>query len=514
MADTPAMFPSGTRFGEGGRYEIRRRVGKGGMAEVYKAVDRRLGRRVVAIKTLSASMADHPFAGKMRELFIQEAQALSLISDDHVVSVFDFGVENGTPYMVMEYLRGVDLGAFLRAAKHFSVEEAVDLMLAICSGVYACHQAGIVHRDLKPGNIFLSQTPQGRQPKVLDFGVAKVPAAADDAESDRTELVVGTPSYMSPEQAAGRPANAASDQYAIGALLCRCIYGRVPEVPASSLPDVKGRRFVGLVDVIRRALDPTPAKRFGSVHELGQALLAFSSPVARARWKTYYHVAPRRFDPNTTGSITFATNVAEPLSDVATVVVERAPSSIGPADPTVLDAPPSRSEIGSMAATTIDVGSSAVVADLPEMPADVSYPGARPPQPRRHRHLNLNHDRLKIIGGAALAAALIATVSVGAARHVGRTIFRPAVLPSLAGFTSDPRPAEPSIPAAISVIQPPLSPPPSATAAAPTENNLGVKAAGVPSTGAVESSHHARRHREHTAPAPVPYGEDGLPILH
>jgi serine/threonine protein kinase len=505
MADQPVpTFSAGTRFGEGGRYEVRRRIGVGGMAEVYKAVDTRLGRRAVAIKTLSAAVADHPFSAKLRALFIGEAQALSRICDDNVVNVFDFGVEDGTPYMVMEYLHGVDLGAFLKAARRLAVTEAVDLMLAVCSGVYACHLAGIIHRDLKPANIFLSETPQGRQPKLLDFGVAKtpVPSAAD---SERTELVVGTPRYMSPEQSAGKPANELSDQYSIGALLYRCIYGRAPEGDRSSVPDLKIAHVAGLNEVIVRVLESSPAKRFPSVHALGQALLPFASQAAQARWRRYYHEAPIRFDPNTTSSIAF-TKSADPPSEAITVAADRSPSP-DLTDPTIIDEPSFSSQAGVAAATTIEAVSVQSTASAIEVSrADVSLV--------RGGTLTAYGDRMKIIGAAAVLAALIVTVSVIADRHLGRHVEHRSALPPIVRTTDD-RPTVPSAaPQAIEIGPHSLSPgedsPPN-----PAAETTAIRSADVvPSRSPARSTRRARRRRGQTSSDSIEYGSDGLPILH
>lgn len=306
MVDATPRFAPGTRLGDGGRYELRRRIGIGGMAEVYKAVDTRLADRVVAIKTLLASVASHACGDRIRRLFIQEAQALSRVKDENVVDVLDFGVvtDSETPYMVMEFLQGEDLGAFLKRTKQVNIADAVDVILGVCAGVHACHLAGIIHRDLKPANIFLAATLKGRQPKVLDFSVAKVLGPENDrAERTRTDLIVGTPSYMSPEQALGQPANELSDQYSIGALLYRSLTGRPPRgaepKPRELRPDIP----LDLEATILRAIDPTPANRFGTVHELGQHLLAHTSPAGRDRWKTYYEAPPTPLAPNLTGSI-------------------------------------------------------------------------------------------------------------------------------------------------------------------------------------------------------------------
>ena len=306
MIDTPQALPIGTRLGDGERYEIRQRIGIGGMAEVYKAADTRLGNRIVAIKTLSASVAQHQFAARMRSLFIQEAQALSRVKDENVVDVLDFGTAaDGTPYMVMEFLNGTDLGVFLKKNKQVTIEQAVDIMLGVCAGVHACHLAGIIHRDLKPANIFLTRTLKGEQTKVLDFSVAKVPIARSTPTVDqaKTDLIVGTPTYMSPEQALGRPANELSDQYSIGGLLYRCLTGRPPQGvlprPRELRPEIPER----LEAVILRALENQPDKRFATVHDLGHGLLPFASSSGRGRWRPYYLTPPLPVDPTTTGTL-------------------------------------------------------------------------------------------------------------------------------------------------------------------------------------------------------------------
>jgi len=261
------------------------------MADVYQAVDRRLNNRIVAVKVMSSSVADHAFAEKMRALFIEEARALSRIRDDNVVAVLDSGAAtDGTPFMVMEFLNGQDLAGLLKDQRQLPVKRTVDIMLAVCAGVHACHLAGIIHRDLKPANIFLDRTAKGEQPKVLDFSVAKIPVSRDEA---RTDLVVGTPSYMSPEQALGRPADERSDQYSIGALLHRCLIGKPPRAVSGRPRDLQPDIPEALEAIVVRALDSTPTNRYQSVHALGHELLPFASAIGRLRWTSYYATSPR-----------------------------------------------------------------------------------------------------------------------------------------------------------------------------------------------------------------------------
>jgi serine/threonine protein kinase len=535
MADAPPAFAPGTKLGDGGRYEIRRRVGVGGMAEVYKAIDNRLSDRVVAIKTLSATVADHPFAAKMRQLFIQEAQALSRVSDENVVDVLDFGVtESGTPYMVMEFLHGIDLGVFLKSTKPVPIDEAVDVMLGVCAGVYACHMAGIIHRDLKPANIFLSRTLKGRQPKVLDFSVAKVPVpqSADDIDRTRTDLIVGTPSYMSPEQALGRPANELSDQYSIGALLYRCLTRRPPHGVLPKPREMRPEIAPELEDVILRALDPTPAKRFATVHELGQRLLPFSSSAGRGRWKTYYHSAPRPFEPNTTGSISReiaaglsgsegATVVAEPYDfhvherTTRIAVHDARADAVEATESTIVDPTPHRHtpSAASAAPPTVDVvmspalGSGALSSTdiAPLQPAVTEKSAERADPPR-------DGTRAKIAVGFAIAAALVVVITIGGAvRLRTHAAARPTPTPPV--VLGAPASLSAGLAPRASTINLPASPAPSA----PSTSRSGSEPS---STVAIPSearapTRHARHHRPHTVgPDTIEYGGDGLPILH
>jgi len=309
-------LPPGALLGDGGRYEVRRRIGQGAMAEVYRGVDRRLNNRIVAVKVMSSSVADHAFSEKMRALFIEEARALSRIRDDNVVAVLDSGAAtDGTPFMVMEFLNGQDLAGLLKEQRQLPVKRTVDIMLAVCAGVHACHLAGIIHRDLKPANIFLERTAKGEQPKVLDFSVAKIPVSRDEA---RTDLVVGTPSYMSPEQALGRPADERSDQYSIGALLHRCLVGKPPRAISGRPRDVQPEIPEALEAIVMRALDSTPANRYQSVHALGHSLLPFASAIGRLRWTSYYATPPRPV-PATVGQST----ASGPIADLAAATTTR-----------------------------------------------------------------------------------------------------------------------------------------------------------------------------------------------
>jgi serine/threonine-protein kinase len=515
----------GTRLGEGGRYEIRQRIGSGGMAEVYRGVDTRLGNRIVAVKALSARVAEHRFAARMRTLFIQEAQALSLVRHENVVDVLDFGTgADGIPYMVMEFLRGLDLATFLRKQTDLEVARAVDVILGVCAGVHACHLAGIIHRDLKPANVFLARTPKGEVPKVLDFSVAKVPIAraTPSLQQSRTDLIVGTPSYMSPEQAVGRPANEESDQYSIGGLLYRCLTGHPPSGLLRRPRELRAALDDRLESVMMRALDPQPEGRFATVHELGRALLPFASPEGLERWRHYDEGAPRVIDPTTTGALAWAamsgmvTAVAACASAaagtrVATVAARRDPRAPEPttrielhtgdyeiqASPGEPLAEPSRGGVGrnapglSRGGEEGDGGPAPVIANADVAPSKVggsrSSPEVAGPQ------------------GFAVVVALVAALAVGVIAAVLHPAPRPAspTAPWPPPWVRTLAPASPSTIGAVGPRSPLLEsrPPPSIRSAPPLIHPRR------------QASPHARRGRGRSPGETIEFGADGLPIL-
>jgi serine/threonine-protein kinase len=537
VAETPQTLPVGTRLGDGGRYEVRQRIGIGGMAEVYRGVDTRLGNRIVAIKTFSTGVAQHPYADRMRSLFIQEAQALSRVKDENVVDVLDFGAApDGTPYMVMEFLHGNDLGVFLRKSKQVAIDQAVDIVLGVCAGVHACHLAGIIHRDLKPANIFLTRTSKGEEVKVLDFSVAKVPIArpeAPSADQAKTDLIVGTPTYMSPEQAVGRPANELSDQYSIGALLYRCVTGRTPQGVLPKPRDLRADMPERLEATILRAMDATPGKRFGTVHDLGQALLPFASSAGRSRWRGYFRTPPLPLDPTTTGSIPLgavrsAQAPIEPSvpSAPATVAANydfkaherttkldsearraRALEGSSPTKPTTVDnvvpfAPP---EPSSVAPSSIIVPiSEASVAGPGQNLAPMSRVGVEPSSMSRVR------SRRTFIAAFALIVVVVFGVTIAglrASRH--HDVARPK--PLAPEWTREAAPVAPPViePTPRPAVPPTkVVPPPNPAAAPAAEQELGGTRAPAP---VGRPKHHRRSPRTNDS---IQYGPDGLPILH
>jgi serine/threonine-protein kinase len=210
-----------------GKYRIGRRLGSGGMGVVYQATHVEIGKEV-ALKVLGADLAE---GTRARARFLREAAAASKIDHPNVVRVTDYGADGPVPYIVMELLRGEDLSGLLRRHRRgLPVVEAANILLAVCAAVFTAHQARVIHRDLKPRNIFLARTRMFEVgPKILDFGISKLEGEGEDGQPSQslTEpgYLLGTPHYLSPEQVAGRSADARSDQYALGVVLFECLTG-------------------------------------------------------------------------------------------------------------------------------------------------------------------------------------------------------------------------------------------------------------------------------------------------
>jgi serine/threonine protein kinase len=203
-----------------GPYRLIRELGRGGMGAVYEAVDTRLDRRL-ALKVMLPQFAADAAA---KERFLREARAAARIKHDNVVTVYEADEHSGTPYIAMEFLEGSSLDSNIRVHGCPSLPEVLRLATEVSAGLAAAHKLGLVHRDIKPGNLWL-EAPEGRV-KVLDFGLAK----PLDAEVELTQsgMVLGTPSYMSPEQARGEKVNDRADLFSLGAVLYRLCTGKLP----------------------------------------------------------------------------------------------------------------------------------------------------------------------------------------------------------------------------------------------------------------------------------------------
>ena len=267
-----------------GRYRVLRRLGSGGMADVWCAEDTQLGRRV-ALKVLHPRFARDP---GFVERFRREASSAAAMQHPNIVGVFDRGEWDGTPYIAMEHVRGRTLKQVVADEGPLPPERAIDLTEQVLRAARFAHRRGIVHRDLKPHNVLLDEDGRVR---VTDFGIAR----AGGSDMTETGSIVGTAQYLSPEQAEGRPVSPRSDLYSVGVLLYELLTGRVPfdaESPVSialkhvSEPPVPPSQLnpavpPALEAVVLRALEKDPARRFPDADAFIAALEAARSAPAR-----------------------------------------------------------------------------------------------------------------------------------------------------------------------------------------------------------------------------------------
>ncbi|MDO8847037.1 MAG: Stk1 family PASTA domain-containing Ser/Thr kinase [Coriobacteriia bacterium] len=254
----------------GRRYRVTEKIGSGGMADVYKAVDDVLG-RTVAVKVLHPRYASEPnFVARFR----QEAQAAANLSHPNIVNMYDWGREDETYYIVMEYVNGTDLKSLVMRGP-LDPHKAAEYAQQVCAALSVAHGYDVIHRDIKPHNIVL--TPDG-QIKVMDFGIAR----AGNTTMTQTNSVLGTAQYISPEQAQGKPLTPASDLYSLGVTLYELVTGKLPfdhETPvATALAQVneepiaprqiRGSIPPALEAVILRSMRKNPADRYSSAAEM------------------------------------------------------------------------------------------------------------------------------------------------------------------------------------------------------------------------------------------------------
>jgi tRNA A-37 threonylcarbamoyl transferase component Bud32 len=293
---TQGILAAGSRFGG---YIVGACIGQGGMARIYRAEHEGL-RRHVALKVLTEGFADK----NARDRFLREARLAASIKHPNVVNIFDVGVHNGVPYLVMELLEGEDLEALLQSRGALDEGMIIDIMLPVVAGLMAVHEAGVVHRDLKPGNIFLTRGRNDEiEPKLLDFGISKADRAdllttTSGSKTQGNGLIMGTPFYISPEAVQGREINARSDQYSIGVVLYECAAGFNP-FTANTFAEVVQRITTGnyvplsqhcpriskrLSRIIERAMNLEPERRFANLGQVGRELLFLAGQRTRITW--------------------------------------------------------------------------------------------------------------------------------------------------------------------------------------------------------------------------------------
>ena len=383
-----------------GKYEIVGELGRGTMGEVYKARDPVLN-RFVALKTLGvrASPGDETL-----QRFQREAQAAALLNHPNIVTVHDFGEENGLLYMAMELLEGTDLRDAIDNDLLTTLDEKLDVMDGVLAALDYAHAKGVVHRDVKPANIHLGP---GRQVKIMDFGLARV----STSEMTQDGIVLGTPNYMSPEQALGDKVDGRSDVFSTGAVLYEMLTGHKP-FEADSTPSVlfqvvhrqppPVRRWApdvpnGIVAVVNRSLEKDREKRFASASDMRAAVaVARQALVPAAAPKAPPLPPPRPPQPPPLPPTAAPAQAPRPADSAAPPVLLRAP---GPTSP-----PPA--------------------ARTPTLP-----PGATPPVGRTAR-------RPPLLVGAGVAGFLLVAIALGLWLR-GRSAPEPAPSPSTASAAVD-----------------------------------------------------------------------------
>jgi serine/threonine-protein kinase len=208
-----------------GRYQIQGVLGKGAMGLVYDGLDPNLNRRV-AIKTILTSKLDAETARLYSLRFQREVRAVARLNHRNIVQVYDFGAEGDLAYIVMEFIQGKELKDYFDANERFDLKTAFRLMIELLDALEFAHEAGIIHRDIKPGNVMIEA---GGHAKLTDFGVARVTdAGGDQGEATRAGAMVGTPSYMSPEQIQGQPIDRRTDIFSAGIIFYQFLTGQKP----------------------------------------------------------------------------------------------------------------------------------------------------------------------------------------------------------------------------------------------------------------------------------------------
>lgn len=296
-----------------GRYHLVRKLGKGGMGKVYEAEDEQLERRV-AVKVLADPDANQSTVKRM----LREARAAARLKHTHVIQVWDLGKnpDDGMPYIVYELLEGEDLRTLLTRRPRLPVEEVLAIVVPVMAGLMAVHRAEIIHRDLKPENIFLAKTSDGTTvPTLIDFGIARLADTGPESKTS-TNVVVGTPNYMAPEQFTdSSKVDHRADVWAMGVVIYEMLAGRVPFLASNyqellykiahaaptPLLEVAPKVAPALAVFVHEALEKEPSARFPTMQAFLEALLSCEGVAdkpwcaeLRVRYLSAASVAPPR----------------------------------------------------------------------------------------------------------------------------------------------------------------------------------------------------------------------------
>jgi serine/threonine-protein kinase len=469
-----------------GKYRVDAVVGRGGMGVVVAATHLQL-EQPVAIKLLVHGAGSEP---EMRARFAREARAASKIRSEHVARVLDVGtLDSGVPYIVMEYLEGEDLSRTLRRRRKLPVDEAVDYVLQACEALAEAHVAGIVHRDLKPANVFLARRADGSVAvKLLDFGVSKIALPSGDAGITTGATILGSPTYMPPEQLrSARDVDARGDLWSIGATLFELVSGEpafradtladlcvhILGSPAPELRDVEPSAPEALSAVVRRCLAKDPAERFADVAELANALGPFAPPRGQLSVERITRVVSGATPTDLPAPTSASASSVRALQDASTVKSLDAPP--------VLDAPPPSTSEGA--------------ATPGEMARSVASNAASATTARRARPASIAVGIAAAI--VALAAAVVGTGLATRKGPVAPVASEPppvvAPLPLPPSATTTPVPTAPIAPSSVA-----------SSAAAPLDAPTAAPPARAP-----HASRPAPRSKPKDPQAPLPSGLSG-----
>ncbi|WP_437652592.1 protein kinase domain-containing protein [Sorangium sp. So ce1182] len=275
------------------KYTLVREIGRGGMGVIWEAFDQVL-RRPVALKVMTP---EHATSDSARRRFEREAMAIARLRNEHIIQIYDYGIDEDCPYIVMELLEGEDLEDRLARERQLSPSATLALLRQIAIGLQAASSAGIIHRDLKPANVFLARKEPGESVKLLDFGVVWTVFESDEDQKGSFGRIIGTPSYMSPEQVRAVVPNHLSDLWSLGVITYRALTGRLP-FAASGLGELlisictdpfppPSSLVPGLLPSFDRffehALAKDPAQRFQSAR---QFVAAFAAGIEASRGPT------------------------------------------------------------------------------------------------------------------------------------------------------------------------------------------------------------------------------------
>jgi serine/threonine-protein kinase len=263
-----------------GRYEIEKELGKGAMGVVYLGKDPKIG-RMVAIKTMAlAQEFDVDELQEVKKRFFSEAESAGRLNHPNIVTMYDAGEEHDLAYIAMEYLKGKDLLEYIKADHLLALPQLLSIMARVADALDYAHKQNVVHRDIKPGNIMYDPTTDST--KVADFGIARL----TDSSKTKTGMVLGTPSYMSPEQLAGKKIDGSSDLFSLGVTLYQLACGTLPfrgesvvqlmfriaNEPHTDIAGIRPDLPSCLVAIINKALSKQIEDRFASGAEMAQAL--------------------------------------------------------------------------------------------------------------------------------------------------------------------------------------------------------------------------------------------------